>query len=729
MKHIKNGEYEYNKSDILAKTAIGQIFKGRHFKTDTLVAIKVISIEFIKKAEPRILTAIKSEISSQEKAKNLESPYILTILDSFETRSNIYIITEFCESDSLIDLIFKNEDQQKSFSSEISIQILHDLMKALSTLDDLCFVHRNIRPESIFIKNGVCKLGEFGYAKQIMYEFQTKVGGLTYMAPEFFTSHEMTAKVDIWAFGVIACKIVLGYFPYGKKPRHPLQNDFVIDNKHSLNIEQTLLDLIVECLVIDPEKRLDIVGQKNHKVFKILRFKRKKTLTGDDEEKPIVVKANSNTHNVESNSQNHNTQKNHKIDILTHGNNYEPQKQGKTPDTLIAMIIPEKRPHVIRQAVNKLIMQFSGHRNITMLTFNTTLYFLKNMKDLAFTIFVQAKYCMQRHATTKLLLDNRYMPQIKDIAGMYAPILVECTDEEWCIFITSNEFSNFHDIVCDDISRISLLYGNAYNLCKKKFPTPSPLMKKIVQKNLNNQIKPYLSKSIYNCVHNIINKYMYSPEASIHMILSYLCIIERFVSMDFDSAKAYRQSELLAYVQSFSWQERKEYLTNFLKAKVECGLHRDFIADSRKRIWSIHVESYQVDKEKEEEEKEEQEKEQEKIVKKFTFKNRNLGVNKNYPISETHCYNLENAPNIPKVPNKQPLLACEPGQVKTYVRNITKIPTQLERPSVNLRNNRKFPIQHEKPSINLRDFSPSTGYKEAVKINKADEECITKPSS
>ena len=85
---------------------------------------------------------------------------------------------------------------------------------ALDYLEQNRIAHRDIKPDNIFIKDGVFKLGDFGFAGQ-KEMFTTHLGTYPYMAPEFFGEEtNYTTEVDVWALGCVYHEILFGNIYY-----------------------------------------------------------------------------------------------------------------------------------------------------------------------------------------------------------------------------------------------------------------------------------------------------------------------------------------------------------------------------------------------------------------------------------------------------------------------------------------------------------------------------------
>lgn len=89
------------------------------------------------------------------------------------------------------------------------------ILEGLSVLHKQDISHRDLKHDNILVKNGVCKIVDFGFGTDQAF-FKSKVGAIGFRAPELFGDKEDSASsaVDVWAFGVMMHFAAFKKYPF-----------------------------------------------------------------------------------------------------------------------------------------------------------------------------------------------------------------------------------------------------------------------------------------------------------------------------------------------------------------------------------------------------------------------------------------------------------------------------------------------------------------------------------
>lgn len=94
----------------------------------------------------------------------------------------------------------------KNFSEDQILEWLVQMGLALFYLHERKILHRDMKTQNIFLKNGKIRLGDFGIAKVLdsTKDFaNTCIGTPYYMSPELFKNKPYSYKSDVWALGCV----------------------------------------------------------------------------------------------------------------------------------------------------------------------------------------------------------------------------------------------------------------------------------------------------------------------------------------------------------------------------------------------------------------------------------------------------------------------------------------------------------------------------------------------
>lgn len=149
-------------------------------------------------------------------------------------------------------------------------EILRTIAKTLKYCHDMNVAHRDLKAENVLIgKGGKLKLIDFAFASRTDKDqkVDSYCGTPSYMAPEIFSKlPHCPKKADVWAFGVLAYRLIAGELPYVRRqlltqaqnkqdkletkirdedfPREKLQKS-----------SESLIFLLEKCLKKEPKKR------------------------------------------------------------------------------------------------------------------------------------------------------------------------------------------------------------------------------------------------------------------------------------------------------------------------------------------------------------------------------------------------------------------------------------------------------------------------------------------
>ncbi|CAA7408516.1 unnamed protein product [Spirodela intermedia] len=91
------------------------------------------------------------------------------------------------------------------------LEALYQVAKALQFMHERGIAHLDVKPDNIYVKNGVYKLGDFGCATLIDRSLPIEEGDSRYMPQEIINDqYEYLDKVDVFSLGIATYELVRG---------------------------------------------------------------------------------------------------------------------------------------------------------------------------------------------------------------------------------------------------------------------------------------------------------------------------------------------------------------------------------------------------------------------------------------------------------------------------------------------------------------------------------------
>ena len=144
---------------------------------------------------------------------NMEkNEHVIGYYDMLKSQTNFYFVYEFCNGGTLQNML----DKEKRLDEKKALKIFKQLLVSFKLLYKYSVMHRDLKPDNILFKDGVVKLGDFGFCKNIEKTKMTKtmLGSPIYMAPEILKGEVYSSKADIWSMGVVLFEMIYGYCPF-----------------------------------------------------------------------------------------------------------------------------------------------------------------------------------------------------------------------------------------------------------------------------------------------------------------------------------------------------------------------------------------------------------------------------------------------------------------------------------------------------------------------------------
>jgi fused-like protein len=147
---------KYHVLEQIGEGQFGKVYKGRRKFGSEMVALKFLGKKGKSEKE---LAALRTEMQILESLT--DCPYIIRMLDWFETASEICVVTEFA-SGELFEVLEDDQSLPESTVRSIAIQ----LVDALRYLHSNRVIHRDLKPQNILLgAAGTLKVCDFGFAR------------------------------------------------------------------------------------------------------------------------------------------------------------------------------------------------------------------------------------------------------------------------------------------------------------------------------------------------------------------------------------------------------------------------------------------------------------------------------------------------------------------------------------------------------------------------------------
>ena len=257
---VIDGKYRLDR--ILGEGGMGSVWQAHNLQLDLPVAIKLL------RAGPDLVSLSERMKLEARSAARLVHPAIVRVFDIDTAQTgDPFIVMELLNGESLADLLDRGR-----LSTIHAVQTLLPIAEALALAHSKSIVHRDIKPQNVFMTQESerlqPKLLDFGIAKLVgdarpaggITDTGIMLGSPDYMSPEQARGQiDLDHRTDIWSLCVVLYEAVTGITPFQGVNYNALMRSIIdeapLPIPAEVAVEQYLQEIILRGLSKDRDKR------------------------------------------------------------------------------------------------------------------------------------------------------------------------------------------------------------------------------------------------------------------------------------------------------------------------------------------------------------------------------------------------------------------------------------------------------------------------------------------
>ena len=239
----------------IGEGGMGAVFEARHRFLGDRVALKVLHGNYAHNAQ--IAQRFFQEAKS---AREIGHPAIIKVLDFGQSDDgSLYLVMELLDGHSLTSLLARG-----ALPEETAARIAAELAEGLGAAHARGVVHRDLKPDNIFIVGEGVRILDFGIAKVVNAGGHTGTNALLgtpkYMAPEQARGAKFVGPhSDIWSVGVILYEMLTAHLPFEGTDVieiiYKISTEAPVRPGELAHVSPELETIVLRCLEKDPAAR------------------------------------------------------------------------------------------------------------------------------------------------------------------------------------------------------------------------------------------------------------------------------------------------------------------------------------------------------------------------------------------------------------------------------------------------------------------------------------------
>jgi serine/threonine protein kinase len=250
----------YQIVEAIGRGGVAVVYRARDLQLGREVALKVVTTACLATPVEREMFLNEARITAA-----VSSPYVVSVYGLGVGHGIAYVALELLDGETLRSRL---DREARGFDVATAVEIALDLARGLAAVHHAGVAHGDLTPSNVMLSTGGVRILDFGlaHAKEVercwtenASSTQVFRGSPWFMAPERWSSREVSKEADVWAFGTILYHLIEGRSPW---VGDTLAEVFAavclgpnISLESRLHDAHPLYDIILACLQRNPSSR------------------------------------------------------------------------------------------------------------------------------------------------------------------------------------------------------------------------------------------------------------------------------------------------------------------------------------------------------------------------------------------------------------------------------------------------------------------------------------------